>query len=117
MTARPPKTYQEFVSRFPAIGQGWELLREGAEEAGPLDEKTLRLVKLGIAVGALREGAVHSAARRALDAGVSPQALEQVVALSASTIGLPSAVAAFTWVRDLGAKSGMVAKGARKKKL
>ena len=60
-----------------------------------------RLVNMAVAVGALREGAVHSAARRALDAGVTPAKVEQVVDLSASPFGFPAAVAACTWVRDV----------------
>jgi alkylhydroperoxidase/carboxymuconolactone decarboxylase family protein YurZ len=58
------------------------------------------MVKLGVAVGAMREGSVHASVRKALSQGIPPEAIEQVVALAAGTIGLPSAVAAFTWVRD-----------------
>jgi hypothetical protein len=32
--------------------------------------------------------------------GIDVKALEQVVALAAGTLGLPSTVAAWTWVRD-----------------
>jgi alkylhydroperoxidase/carboxymuconolactone decarboxylase family protein YurZ len=101
MESKPPKTYEEFVSRFPDLGKAWDLLHSGTKEAGPLDDRTLRLVKLGVAIGAQREGATHSAVRKALSQGISRQEIEQVVAASASTIGLPSAVAAFTWVRDV----------------
>ena len=101
MTSRPPKTYTAFVARYPALGKAWDLLHEGGRAAGPLDELDMSLVKLGIAIGAMREGAVHSAVRKALEAGVLPREIEQVVALSASTIGLPGAVATWTWVRDL----------------
>jgi alkylhydroperoxidase/carboxymuconolactone decarboxylase family protein YurZ len=48
----------------------------------------------------MREGAVHSGVRKARDAGASLAELEQVVALAASTIGLPAAVAAWTWVKE-----------------
>lgn len=94
-----PQAHKDFVKRFPGIGQAWDLLqRSGAE--GPLDLRAQRLVKLAIAVGALREGAVHSAVRKARAAGVTPAEMEQVVALAASTIGLPSAVASFGWLQD-----------------
>ena len=98
--SRPPAAHQAFVSRFPRIGQAWDLVsEEGA--AGPLDAKTQRLLKLAIAIGALREGAVHSGVRKARDAGASTEEIEQVVALAASTTGFPSAVAAWSWVRDV----------------
>ena len=96
-----PRNYDAFITRFPKVGQAWELLSAGAREAGPLDERSCRLAKLGIAIGAMQEGAVHSAVRRAISAGVTPQEIEQVVALSGSTIGLPRAAAAWTWVRDV----------------
>jgi alkylhydroperoxidase/carboxymuconolactone decarboxylase family protein YurZ len=95
----PPPTYFAFIDRYPLIHQAWDLLHE-AEKQGPLNAEQIRLVKLGIAIGAMKEGAVHAAARKALAAGVSPQAIEQVVALSASAIGLPSAVAIFSWLRE-----------------
>lgn len=98
--SQPPAAHQRFVRRFPQIGQAWDLVNaEGAQ--GPLDARTQRLLKLAIGVGALREGAVHSGVRKALDAGASAEEIEQVVALAASTIGFPSAVAAWSWVRDV----------------
>ena len=96
---KPPSSFLEFTKRFPKLGSAWEQLGEAGRD-GPLDEKTARLVKLGIAIGCMREGAVHSAARKALAAGASRQEIEQIIALAASTIGLPSTVAIFTWVRD-----------------
>ena len=97
----PPKAYEDFVARFPGLGQGWEQLRQGARDAGPLDDKTLALVKLGIALGSRRTGPVHSATRKALKVGVSPVEIEQVVAHCATTLGMPSAVAGWTWIRDV----------------
>lgn len=96
----PPAAYQAFVERYPELGRAWELISEGGRN-GPLDAKTARLVKLAIAIGAFREGATHSSVRKALADGVSTEELEQVVALAASTVGLPAAVAAFGWIKDV----------------
>lgn len=101
----PPQAYQAFVKRYPKLGRAWELAAEVGGD-GPLDEKTVRLVKLAIAIGALREGAVHSSVRKAVSAGVSPQAIEQVVGLAATTLGFPSAVAVYCWVQDVTGNSG-----------
>ena len=95
----PPKTYQAFVKRFPKIGKAWESIGHAGDE-GPLDQKTVRLIKLAISIGALREGAVHSATRKAVAAGASTEEIDQVTALAASTIGFPSTVAVFSWIRD-----------------
>jgi len=96
----PPKTYQQFTKRYPKLAEAWEAIRQ-AEAGGPLDERTRRLVKLGIALGAYREGGVHSAVRKALAAGCSPAELQQVVAMAASTLGMPSTVAVDTWVQEV----------------
>ncbi len=103
--SRPPAAHQAFVARFPGLGRAWDLAGEEGRE-GPLDEKTQRLVKLAIAIGAMREGAVHSGVRKARDAGASLEEIEQVVALAATTIGFPSAVAIWTWVRDQAKEGG-----------
>jgi alkylhydroperoxidase/carboxymuconolactone decarboxylase family protein YurZ len=102
---KPPKSYDDFVRRFPKLGQAWELLGEGAAEAGPLDEKTQRLVKLALSIATRQEGATHSAVRKALAAGAKLEELEQVVALAASLIGLPATVAVFQWVREEAGKT------------
>jgi alkylhydroperoxidase/carboxymuconolactone decarboxylase family protein YurZ len=102
---QPPETYQAFVRRYPKIGQAWEQIAQAGQE-GPLDERTARLVKLGIALGALREGAVHANVRKALALRISREEVEQVIALAAGTLGLPATVAAFSWVQDLLAQAG-----------
>ena len=95
----PPETYKEFIQRYPNLGKAWELAAEEGTK-GPLDPKTIRLVKLGIAMGAMREGAVHAGIRKALAMGASKEELDQIVALLAGTLGFPSTVAVYSWVRD-----------------
>lgn len=97
---KPPSAYSDFVARFPKLGEAWDLMAEGGK-AGPLDERTSRLLKLAIAIGAQKEGAIHASVRKALAIGISLEEMEQVVALSASTLGLPTAVAAHTWIKDI----------------
>jgi alkylhydroperoxidase/carboxymuconolactone decarboxylase family protein YurZ len=100
----PPETYQEFVRRYPRIGRAWEAISE-ADQEGPLDEKTVRLVRLAVAVGAFREGAVHANVRKALALGIAREEIEQVIALAAGTIGLPSTVAVYSWIQDVLARA------------
>jgi len=100
---KPPRTFDEFSETFPTLRKAWDLLGDAAKE-GPLDERTARLVKLGVAVGAMREGAVHSSARKALALGITVEEMNQVVALASSIIGMPSSVAVWTWLRDSAAK-------------
>lgn len=111
---KPPIRYREFVDRYPRLAEAWAALRQGEEET-PFDERTRRLIKLGVAIGALREGAVHSATRKGLAAGLTRGEIEEVVALAAGTVGLPSAVAAFTWIEDVVSRPATGRRGARRK--
>ena len=52
------------------------------------------------------EGAVHSATRNALDAGLTPEELFHTAILSITTIGWPMAYAAMTWINEVIAGAG-----------
>lgn len=95
--SRPPRTYDAFVTEFPKLGEAWNAMRD-AESAGPFGERELRLLKLAVAIGTGRQGPVHSAVRKARSAGCGDAEMRHVAALAASTIGLPAAVAAWSWI-------------------
>lgn len=97
---KPPDTHHEFVAAFPELAEAWQQIG-AAGKAGPLDEKSCRLVKLALAVGAQQEGAVHASVRKGLAMGITREELHQVVALAAGTLGFPQTVAAYTWIHDL----------------
>lgn len=96
---RPPKAYENFIERYPKLGEAWNKINEAGAE-GPLDEKTARLVKFAIAVGAMREGAIRSGVRKAKATGISKEELRQVVSLAPSLLGMPATVAVDSWVDD-----------------
>ena len=98
---QPPARFREFGKKYPAIMRAYESLGEATAEAGPLEAKTRCLVKLAIATGALREGAAHSHARRALQAGCTADEIRHVVLLATTTLGFPSMMAALSWVDDV----------------
>ena len=100
MTTKPPEMYESFTRRYPKLKEAWEKMVEGGKD-GPLDEKTMRLVKLAVAVGSLKEGAVHASIRKAAELNISREEIEQVISLAAGTIGLPSTVAVYSWAADL----------------
>jgi 4-carboxymuconolactone decarboxylase len=100
-----PEAFQKFSREHPKVHQAYEALAAAAHESGPLDERTRRLVKLAISVGARLEGAVRSHTWQAKEAGVTEAEMDHVVLLSLTTIGLPSMVAARTWVASALAKA------------
>ncbi len=95
-----PQWITEFAGKYPAVWEAFAKLGQACHDTGPLDEKTRRLVKLGLAVASRHEGAVHSAVRNAVQSGISRAEIEHVVILAITTVGWPAAYAAMTWVDD-----------------
>jgi alkylhydroperoxidase/carboxymuconolactone decarboxylase family protein YurZ len=95
-----PEIVQRFAREYPDVWSAYNQLGEAAAKAGPLDASTERLVKLALAIGGRREGAVRSHARRALAHGLSREQLEHVAVLAITTIGWPAALAALAWIDD-----------------
>jgi 4-carboxymuconolactone decarboxylase len=96
-----PDIYVSFRKRFPQVSEAQDRLAAQVDAAGPLDERTSRLVKLGVAMGSLSEGAVRSNVRKALAAGATPEEVEHVVLLSLTTRGFPAAIAAWGWAQEV----------------
>ncbi len=95
-----PQPFQDFRKDFVEVAERYEALATAAHAAGSLTDRERRLVKLAIAIGGRLEGAVRAHARQAKEHGVTDQELDHVVLLALTTIGLPSTVAARTWIRD-----------------
>lgn len=96
-----PDIYLSFRDRFPRVADALDQLGRATETAGPLDKRTQRLVKLGLATGAQAEGAVRSNVRKALDEGATPEDIQHVVALAITTVGFPASIAALGWVDEV----------------
>ena len=73
-----PDIYKHFERAFPTVHAAHQELARRCYEVGPLDERSARLVKLGIAIGAQAEGAVRSHARRAVAEQMRPEELRHV---------------------------------------
>ena len=95
-----PKRYKKFMEDFPKVGTAYEQLGDAVHHAGPLDDKTRALIKLAISTGARLEGAVHSHTRKALQSGCTAEEMRHVALLSLPTIGLPSMMAALSWIDE-----------------
>lgn len=96
-----PKTYLRFKENYPEVASHYEALGKSLTELGALDRKTAALVKLALAVARQREGGVHSAARKGVDAGLSAAEMRQAALMAITTIGFSSAMAAYTWINDI----------------
>ena len=96
-----PKTYEDFIQKFPKVFEDYRQLGKSCREEGPLNEKCQDLVKLGIAIGANSRGGVMSSIRKALASGATPEEIIHVVLLSLTTTGFPNMIAAMGWANEV----------------
>jgi 4-carboxymuconolactone decarboxylase len=100
MARQIPKPIEDLWKRYPTVWRAFNELGSRCHEAGPLDEKSRRLVKLALSIGAGLEGATHSAVRNAHSVGITQEEIDHVALLAVSTLGMPAATRALTWIRD-----------------
>jgi len=96
-----PGQYISIRERFPRYYDAVSNLGKVAGEQGPLDQKTAQLLKLAAAAAIRSEGAVHSHAKRAVEAGASPEEVYHALILLTSTLGFPTVSAALSWADDV----------------
>jgi 4-carboxymuconolactone decarboxylase len=105
MPAKVPPFVADFRTTHADVWEAFNALADKCHNAGPLDEKTRRLVKVALSVGAGLEGGTHSAVRNARHAGITDEELAHVCVLAITTLGFPAAMRALTWVSDRGGKA------------
>jgi 4-carboxymuconolactone decarboxylase len=101
MSTKPHDHYLKLKERHGELIAAVEALGAAARGAGPLDEKTIHLVQLGAAAAIMSHGSTRSHAKRALEAGATPEEVRHAVIALTSTIGFPTVAAALSWVDDV----------------
>lgn len=96
-----PERFTSFLKDYPEVGDAYQSLGKAVASAGPLDGKTRELIKLGAAIAAGQEGGTHSHARKAMDAGATPEEVRHAVLQTLTTIGFPNMMRGLSWVDDV----------------
>ena len=96
-----PQNTQSFAANYKSVWKAFQELGDQCHGAGPLDERTRRLIKVGVAAAAQSEGAVRSAVRQATDAGIPSDEIRHAIILTLTTVGFPRAMAAMSWADDV----------------
>lgn len=96
-----PDIYLGFRERFPDLAEALDGVGEAVDDAGPLGDRERALIRLGIAIGGLAEGAVRSNTRKALMCGATPDEIRHVAALAVTVRGLPTTVAGLGWIEEV----------------
>jgi 4-carboxymuconolactone decarboxylase len=100
MTAKVPPFAQDFRTSHPEVWEAFNELAGRCHDGGPLDEKSRRLVKVALCLGAALEGGTHSAVRNARKGGVTQAELDHIAVLAITTLGFPAAMRGLAWVTD-----------------
>jgi len=95
-----PRSWQGLSDHYPEVVAAYDTLSDVCRHTGPLDESMVALVKLAVSVGRGAQRTVHAHAKKALRAGVDPDALRQIALVALPTIGLPAALDALRWVDE-----------------
>ena len=96
-----PKMYTSIKKRYKKLGTAVGNLGKTIRTLGPIDDKTAHLIQLAAAAAIRSEGAVHSHARRAQEAGAKDEEIYHALILLTSTIGFPAVSAAISWADDV----------------
>jgi 4-carboxymuconolactone decarboxylase len=96
-----PTEYNDIEKKYPQIAKTHHQMADLCHAAGPLDEKSRRLIKLAASIGAGIKGAIKSHVRRALSIGIEPDELRHTAVLTATTIGFPNMVSALRWIEEV----------------
>ncbi|MDP9433401.1 MAG: carboxymuconolactone decarboxylase family protein [Actinomycetota bacterium] len=94
-----PRVYLDFNEDFPHIAEAHGELARRIRESTPFDERTDRLIKLALAIGAEADGAVRSNVRKGLQHGITPEEMRYVALSAITTCGFPTAIAGLRWTQ------------------
>ncbi|SCZ62254.1 carboxymuconolactone decarboxylase family protein [Thiohalomonas denitrificans] len=98
------KTLDDFKDDFPNAWAAYENLRNTCDHDGPLDKKTVELIKVGIAAAQEHEGSLVSHVSQAQKAGASPgeiyHAVLQATGIAGFTVTLHGMRTAKTYIEQ-----------------
>lgn len=96
-----PEIFKSFIQNHSDIADAYRQVGDLCAAAGPIDAKIQHLIQMGVSIGQESKGGVRSHARRALDAGATPEEVIQTVLLSMTIVGFPAMIASYGWVQEL----------------
>lgn len=97
---KPPKFYDDFIKKYPAVGAAYEALGDALHTAAPLNDRERALVKLAISGSNLLQSAFKAHIRKALAQGVTREEIEHVALLMLPTVGFPTMMTAMGIIED-----------------
>ena len=90
-----PKTLDDFKREFPEAWSAYSQLKSVCDQAGPLDTKTVELVKIGISTALKHEGGLVAHVSQAKKAGAQDAEIYHAILVGTGLAGFPAVLAAF----------------------
>jgi AhpD family alkylhydroperoxidase len=90
-----PQLLDDFQAQFPDIWTASRQLKTACDQGGPLDAKTIELIRIGISTALEHEGGLIAHISQAKKAGARDDEIQHAIVVAAGLIGLPSTLKAF----------------------
>jgi 4-carboxymuconolactone decarboxylase len=88
------KQLKAFKTTFPKIWEAYQDLRNACDRSGPLDKKTVELIKIGISAAMEHEGGVVAHVSQAKTAGATDEEIYHAIMVATGLAGFPATLAA-----------------------
>lgn len=95
-----PDLLNSFKEQFPDTWTTYEQLRNSCDRQGPLDAKTVELVKIGISTAQEHEGGLIAHISQAHKAGADKDEIYHAILLATGLAGFPVVLAAFGTAKE-----------------
>ena len=95
-----PITLENFKAEFPDAWNVYEQLKNVCDRQGPLDPKTVELIKIGISTALEHEGGLVAHISQAHKAGATETEIYHAILLAIGLAGFPAALAGFRTARE-----------------
>ncbi len=91
-----PETLDRFKKQFSEVWEAYEDLRDSCDNHGPLDRRTVELIKIAVSSALNREGGVVAHVSQARKAGASPEEIHQAILITMALTGFPVTLASLS---------------------
>lgn len=93
---------EQLLKANKAVGDTFRAFRQAARMSGPLDKQTVEFILMAGFTAAGHQSPFKNHAKRALEAGVAKEALQQTVMLTlGATSVLPAVANALRWIEEV----------------
>lgn len=95
------KNLEYLISKHGDVYEAYTKYGKEVHAGGPLDDKTIALIKVAISASAKFDYALTTHIKKALDAGNTREEIEHVILLTAPTVGFPNMMESMLVLREL----------------